>query len=209
MDTGDPASRPAPGSCQRLKLTISRAITGTASMVSTQEISSAAAIVTDSALANAPVTPERRLSGMNTMMVARLEPDCGERNSRAAGNTAALPRAAAGSPAEWSIAPARRAMCSIITITSSISRPTAAAMPPRVMMLKLNPITESIRTVMSSVTGTTMMATSVTRQLRRNSSMTRPARSKPIATASRTLPSDSVTNWLWSYQRATLAPGGI
>ncbi len=46
------------------------------------------AIVSDRNLKKAPVTPSRNASGTKMMMVARLEPNSGDRNSRAAGSTA-------------------------------------------------------------------------------------------------------------------------
>ena len=54
--------------------------------------------------------------------------------------------------------------------------------------------------VTASVAGTISIATSVTRKLRRNAKSTMPARTSPIRIASRTLPVDSVTRVLWSYQ---------
>ncbi len=167
-------------------------------------MASAAAMVTDSALEKAPVTPSRKLSGRNTIRVARLEPVSGVMNSRAAGMTAWAP---ATPPSERG-APARRAMCSIMTITSSISRPTAAAMPPMVMMLKLMPATLSTSTVAASVAGTTRMAIRVTRQLLRKLISTIAASTRPISTASRTLAADWVTSSLWSYHFTRRTPGG-
>ncbi|MCY1175940.1 hypothetical protein D9M73_161980 [compost metagenome] len=186
------SSLPAPGSCQESKSTSQRTSTGTTNAVIAQEIASAAAIVSDSALEKAPVTPVRKDKGTNTISVARLEPVSGARNSRAAGMTAASPRGVPSAP----VAPARRAICSTITMTSSISRPTAAAMPPSVMMLKLMPSTLSTSTVAASVAGTTIAAISVTRQLRRNASNTKAASTRPISTASRTLATASVTSAL-------------
>ncbi len=145
----------------------------------------------DSALENAPVTPLRKPSGRNTISVARLDPVSGCMNSRAAGSTACCPATPSGPSA-----PARRAMCSTMTITSSISRPTAAAMPPNVMMLKLIPSRLSSSTEVASVAGTTRMAISVTRHERRNSIRTAAASTRPISTASRTLPADWVTSSL-------------
>ncbi len=95
-----------------------------------------------------------------------------------------------------------------MTMTSSISSPTAAAMPPRVMMLKLILSRLSTSTVAARVAGTTITATRVTRQLRRNISNTSAARARPISTASRTLATDWVTSWLWSYQLTSCTPGG-
>src|ERR1700693_5929908 len=52
---------------------------------------SAQPIVTERAFEKAPVTPLRKLRGMKTMSVARLEPVSGVMNSRAAAITAVLP----------------------------------------------------------------------------------------------------------------------
>ena len=150
------------------------------------------------------MTPLRKPSGRNTISVARLDPVSGCMNARAAGSTAPLPAAVPSLPR----APARRAICSTMTITSSISSPTAAAMPPSVMMLKLIPSTLSSSTDVASVAGTTRTAISVTRQLRRKASSTAPASTSPISTASRTLLADCVTSSLWSYQLTSFTPGG-
>ena len=76
------------------------------------------------------------------------------------------------------------------------------------MMLKLMPSRLSTRMEAASVAGTTSTAINVTRQLRRNSSSTRAASTRPISTASRTLPADWVTSSLWSYQFTRRTPGG-
>ena len=52
--------------------------------VSRKEMTSALAMVSDSALKNAPVTPVRNASGRKITMVAALEPVSGRMNSRAA-----------------------------------------------------------------------------------------------------------------------------
>ncbi len=48
-------------------------------------------MVMDSALEKAPATPVSSDNGRNTIRVARLEPDSGTMNSRAAGITAPSP----------------------------------------------------------------------------------------------------------------------
>ncbi len=106
--------------------------------------------------------------------------------------------------------PARRAMCSIITMTSSISRPIAAAMPPSVMMLKVMPRTESSSTVISTDSGTTIIATSVTRQLRRNASITSAANTSPIRIASSSAAIEERTSSVWSYHLySSIEPGWV
>ena len=90
-----------------------------------------------------------------------------------------------------------------MTIASSIIRPTAAAMPPKVIILKLMPSNDSNNTVAASTPGTTMMAINVIVQLRRKIKSTMAAKPTPIKTASRTLVAEWTINSLWSYQLAT------
>ncbi len=99
-------------------------------------------------------------------------------------------------------------MCSAMTIASSMISPTAAAMPPRVMMLKLWPRAYRTPAVMASTTGTLPAATSVSRQSRRNSSSTTAASATPITTASRTPVAEPVIRSLWSYQQVTVRSAG-
>ena len=166
-------------------------------------MTSALAMVSDSALKNAPVTPDRNASGRKITTVAALEPVSGRVNSHAA---AAM--RSCNSPAPSSGC-SRRMMCSSITITSSMIKPTAAAMPPSVIMLKLMPSTDSSSTVIASTAGTTISATRITRVLRRNTNSTSPASTMPIRIASRTLAAAPVTSWVWSYQLAMRTPAGI
>jgi multidrug efflux pump subunit AcrB len=95
----------------------------------------------------------------------------------------------------------------VIVMVEHIVR-RAAAMPPSVMMLKLIPAIARTSTVAISVAGTTISATSVTRQLRRKTSSTIAASTSPISTASRTLAKDWLTSSLWSYQLRNCTPGG-
>src|SRR5260370_3510844 len=69
------------GSCQVLKLIKDRHSNGTTKATIAQEIVSAAAMVMARVLEKAPVTPVRNASGMNTIIVARLDPVSGGRNS--------------------------------------------------------------------------------------------------------------------------------
>ena len=84
----------------------------------------------------APKTPTRNAGGMWMMMVEREEPVSGRVNSSAAAMTR-LPVVvvSVGCCLAWR----RRAMCSDMTMASSMMSPTAAAIPPRVMMLKVWP----------------------------------------------------------------------
>ena len=81
-------------------------------------------------------------------------------------------------------------------------------MPPSVMTLKLSPSRLSGMIVTANVARTVPHAISVMRQLRRNSSRTSPASTRPISTASRTLATERVTSWLWSYQFTSRTPAG-
>ncbi len=86
-------------------------------------------MVIESALKKAPVTPVRKARGRKMTMVAADEPNSGRRNSDTASSMVARPLSVDSAR--------RRSMCSIITMASSMISPIAAAMPPRVMMLKL------------------------------------------------------------------------
>jgi hypothetical protein len=85
-------TRSAAGSRQVLKSMIERDSTGTTKATMSQETASAAATVIARVFENAPVTPERKANGTNTIMVARLDPVSGHRNSWAAGRTMSRPR---------------------------------------------------------------------------------------------------------------------
>ena len=165
-----------------------------------KEMNNPDAMVIDSALKKAPVTPVRKASGKKMMMVEALEPISGRKNS-----VAAFITCCSVSPS-WPRS--RRTICSIMTMASSMIRPTAAAMPPSVMMLKLMFSTCRSTTVAASTVGTTMMAISVILKLRKKNSSTRAAKPTPIKIASRTLLAEATTSWLWSYQLATFTPGG-
>jgi hypothetical protein len=99
-------------------------------------------------------------------------------------------------------------MCSIITIASSTIKPTAAAIPPNVMMLKLMWSMERNRIVVARTVGTAMMAIKVNLTLRRKTSITTAASPTPMSTASRTLPAEETMISLWSYQLAMRTSGG-
>src|ERR1700692_537913 len=81
----------APGSCQVLKLIKYRDSNGTTKATMAQEIVSAAAMVTARVLEKAPVTPDRNTRGTKTIMVAKLDPVSGGKNSCPAGSTASFP----------------------------------------------------------------------------------------------------------------------
>ena len=138
------------------------------------------------ALKKPPVTPLRKASGVNTMMVASDEPSSGRAISLAASSTVAPPSLNL------------RVMYSSMTTISSTTSPTAAAMPPSVMMFRLSPSAISNRAVEASTAGSRMATTSTKRRLRRNTYSTRPASRVPIRMASRTLEAAARTRSDWS-----------
>ena len=179
---------------------IAVAISGTTSHASRNEMMRALAIVIDNDLKKAPVTPLRNASGRKMTMVAADEPASGTVNSQAASLTRT-----ANSP---SVSARRRAMCSAITMTSSITRPTAAAMPPSVIRLNVSPRTCSTSTVVASAAGTTSSASAIMRVLRRNNHRIAPASSTPISNASRTVAAEAAIRSAWLYHSATVTPFG-
>jgi hypothetical protein len=60
-------------------------------------------------------------------------------------------------------------MLSIVTVASSTSMPTASASPPKVMMLSVSPIAESVPIAPKTASGIEVVTISVERQLPRNS----------------------------------------
>ena len=99
-------------------------------------------------------------------------------------------------------------MFSSMTIESSMIRPTAAAIPPSVMMLIVFPTTSRQTIVEAIVTGTTSAITIATRQLRRNTRRTTIASAMPITMLSRVLCIELSINPLWSYQFSKRTPEG-
>ena len=89
-------------------------------------------------------------------------------------------------------------MFSTTTMASSMTRPMAAAMPPRVIKSKLSPTSHMASTVTSSVTGMTSVATSVVPQLRRKPHMMSTDSTRPMRMASRTEPTAARTKSDWS-----------
>ena len=78
-------------------------------------------------------------------------------------------------------------------MASSITNPTAAARPPKVIRLKLCPVSLSTINVISSVTGMTNAATNEEPQSRKKITRIPEDRMMPIRTASRTLAMESLT----------------
>ena len=142
------------------------------------ETTSAATIVIANALKNSPVTPLMNASGRNTTIVALVDPRRGMPISAAASSKACGVRAA--------FSCIRRIICSSMTTASSTTRPTAAAIPPSVIMLKLMPSANNIRQVAASTAGSIRPVITISRPERRNTNSTTPASSAPSKIASRT-----------------------
>jgi hypothetical protein len=141
-------------------------------------------MVIASARKKLPVTPVVEMSGKNTTIGVIVEPTSGTVIS-----LNALRMACAR------LSPASRCstMFSRTTIASSITSPTAAAKPPRVIKLKLWPVIFSTMKVTKSVAGITNPATSEVPQSRKNKTRMAEDNSKPSSTASRTLEIESRT----------------
>src|SRR6185437_14515292 len=148
------------------------------------EVSSATPTVMASARKNTPVTPVIEINGTKTTMGVMVEPTNGlVISARAARMASARPLPAS----RWST------MFSTTTMASSITSPTAAARPPRLMRLKLCPSAAMTTNVIRIVAGITSPATSEVPQSRRNSTITMDARTRPMRMASRTPRMDSPT----------------
>ena len=173
---------------------------GTTRYAAKKDTTRLAAIVSDSALKNAPVTPVRNASGAKMMMVEVDDPISGRENSA----VASLILSTAVPPAPRR----RRMMCSISTMESSMMRPTAAAMPPSVMMLKLMLRVNSTSTVTASTAGTMIAAIIVVLKFCRKISRISTAKITPITTAFRTDLAELTMSRLWSYQLATFTSFG-
>ena len=81
-----------------------------------------------------------------------------------------------------------------MTTASSTTSPTAAAMPPSVIMLKLMPNANSNRQVEASTAGSISPVISISRPDRRNRNSTSPASTAPSRIASRTALAAPVTS---------------
>ena len=164
-----------------------------------------AAIVSESALKNAPVTPREKRQ--------RREDD-DRRGGRAGQRPRELAPPRASNAARGNVRPARfrmrRMMCSTITMASSMIRPTAAAMPPSVMMLKLMSRTDSSSTVDRQHHGHGDRRDQRDfRRLRRNSQQHDGGEHHADRIRHRaTLAAEETINWLWSYQLAMWIPAG-
>ena len=162
-------------------------------------MTSAAAMVSDSALKNAPVTPDRKASGRNTSKVAMLDPVSGGRNSRAGRQHGVI---APGRLADAAGAgPAREVLDHgdhVVDHQADRGRDAAqrhdveASCPAKAAAAPWWP----------SVAGTTSMATSVTRKLRRKASST--------SAASTSADQDRVAHAAGGvrHQRALIVPVG-
>ena len=140
--------------------------------------------------------PSMNASGTNTTTGVSVEPTSGPVIS-----FADRPIAATGE----SPAAAWVAMLSTTTIASSITSPTAAAIPPSVIRLKLVPSSFIATSAARIVTGMTTTATAAVPTvaphrcpLLRNPTMIPTDKSSPNRMLSHTLPTDSFTRIDWS-----------
>ena len=102
--------------------------------------------------------------------------------------------------AVWRVPPIARwrAMFSTTTTASSITRPIAIAIAPRLIRLNVSPVTHITNTVIAIVSGIAVALTAVMRPCRRNTSSTTTASPAPISIASRTDATLSRTSDAWS-----------
>ena len=160
------------------------------------EIRSAKTIVTESDAKNAPVTPPRNASGIWITMVLAVDPMIAGMSSF--NERPARPRSVSAGPGPSFRATKCANMFSSMTIESSMIRPTAAAIPPSVMMLIVLPTTERQTIVEAIVTGTTSAITMATRQLRRNTRRTTIASAIPTMMLSRVVCIELCMKLPWS-----------
>ncbi len=168
---------------------------------SASETSTATVSVAARAAKNCPTTPWSRPSGRNTTTVVMVDVVTGQISSCTAARMAAS-RPPPARSSRW------RAMFSVTTTASSITRPIAIAIAPRVIRLNVWPITHITNTVTASVTGIAAALIAVMRPWRRNRSSTSTASTAPISMASRTEWTASRTRAAWSYTRLRCTPGG-
>ncbi len=126
---------------------------------SRSDVSSDTTIVSASARKKTPVMPSRNVSGMNTTTGVSVEPTSGRRISPMPASTATT-RLVPSLSRVW--------IASTTTMASSMTSPMAAAMPPSVIRLKVRPVSFIDTSVIRTVTGMTVVATSVVSQLLRN-----------------------------------------
>ena len=156
---------------------------------SRSEVKSETVMVTANARKNVPVTPVMETRGRKTTMGVIVEP--------IRGTVISFSALWMASRRPW---PASRCktIFSRTTMASSMTNPTAAARPPKVMRLKDWPVSFRTIKVMSNVAGITRPATSDVPQSRRNRTRMMEESNNPSKTASRTLAMDSRTMVDWS-----------
>src|SRR5882762_2110754 len=158
--SGPPAEVGAEAPAVSFRRTKYRLSVGVQVSARSNEVKRETVMVTARARKKLPVTPVVEMRGRKTTIGVIVEPIRGTVNSRSALWMAC--------ERFW---PASRCntMFSSTTIASSITKPTAAARPPRVMRLKLWPVIFSTMKVMSKVAGMTNPATSELPQSRKKS----------------------------------------
>ena len=156
---------------------------------SPREISTAHVSVVASAAKNWPTTPVRRPRGRKTTTVVMVDVVTGHTSSATASRMATCRSAPVARC---------RAMFSVITTASSITRPIAMAMAPSVIRLKVWPRARMAATVMMRVRGMLVALMAVMRPWRRKRNRTITARMAPMSMASRTPCTASRTSAAWS-----------
>src|SRR5207249_3165145 len=174
-------------------------ISGITEQASPSDTSTAIVSVIDRAWKNWPTTPCSRPSGKNTTTVVRVDVVTGQCSSWTASRMAAV------RSGFWSRC---RTIFSVMTTASSMTRPMAIAMAPRVIRLNVCPNNHITKIVMTSVSGMDDALTAVIRPWRRKSRSTTTASAAPISMASRTAVTASRTSAAWSYTGVRRTPGG-
>ncbi len=169
---------------------IQAASDGVSVIASTRDISSDTVIVIARARKKTPGTPSKNASGMKTTTGVRVDPVSGRKISPTAVWTA-LRRSMPVAIFVW--------IASTTTIASSMTRPMALAMPPRVIRLKVMLSMRIASSVTRTVTGMTTIATRVEpRSLRNAIEEMTTERMRPKIMASHTLLTESRTSSDWS-----------
>ncbi len=181
---GPPSSAACVGAPSGRRRVSHAASDGVSVTASTSEVSSETTIVSASARKNTPVMPRRNASGMNTTTGVSVDPTSGRKIS---------PMPATTASARLTPRVRRVWIASTTTMASSITRPIAAAIPPSVIRLNVRPVSFIDTSVMSTVTGMTVVATSVVSQLLRNTKRIRTESARPKMIASHTLSTEART----------------
>jgi len=163
---------------------INPASDGVSVIATTSDVTSATDMVMAKALKNTPVMPLKKASGIKTTTGVSVDPTSGLKISPI---DSLIARSLSGinEILVW--------IASATTIASSMMRPIAEAIPPRVMRLKVKPLNFMAASVTSTVTGIAIMVRKVVRQLRKKRNIINIDRMRPKIIASQTLPTEALT----------------